>query len=143
MYTPIEWQDEYSVGVKELDEQHQHLLNIINTLLKEQRDEYNAVKLSEAISSLIHYAYVHFATEERYLAQTQFPDLKKHILEHVDFIMKTLELSFKVKKGSKDNRLELLRYLKSWFSSHVLGVDRLYIPFLGANKESPQQAAEY
>jgi len=29
MYKKIEWQDEYSVGVKELDEQHQKMLNII------------------------------------------------------------------------------------------------------------------
>ena len=116
--------------VKELDDQHQILLDIINTLLKEQRDEYNANKLSETISSLIHYAYVHFATEERYLAQVNYPDLKQHILEHVDFIMKTLELSLKVKEDTKDNRLELLKYLKGWYSSHVLGIDRLYIPFL-------------
>jgi hemerythrin len=132
MYTPIEWQDEYSVGVKELDEQHQILLNIINTLLKEQRDEYNAAMLSETISLLIHYAYVHFATEERYLVQARFPDLQKQILEHVEFIMKTLELSLNVKEGTKDNRLKLLEYLKEWFSSHVLGLDRQYIPFLTA-----------
>ena len=100
----------------------------------EQQDEYDAIKLSEAISSLIHYAYVHFATEERYLAQTHFPGLEQHILMHVDFIMKTLELSLKVKEGTKDNRLELLRYLKNWYSSHVLGIDRLYIPFLNAQR---------
>ncbi|MGD1046347.1 MAG: bacteriohemerythrin [Bacteroidota bacterium] len=134
MYTPIKWQDEYSVGVKELDEQHQNMLNIINTLLAEQQNEYDADKLSETISSLIHHAYVHFAAEEKYLVQTNFPDIKIHVLEHVGFIMKTLELSLKVKEGTKDNRLELLRYLKGWYSSHVLGIDRLYIPFLKANK---------
>ena len=134
MNRPLEWQDEYTVGVKELDEQHQFLLKIINTLLIEQQDEYDAIKLSEAISSLIHYAYVHFATEERYLAEARFPNLEQHILMHVDFIMKTLELSLKVKEGTKDNRLELLRYLKNWYSSHVLGIDRLYIPFLNAQR---------
>ena len=133
MYTPIKWQDEYSVGVKELDEQHQNMLNIINTLLIGQKDEYDAIKLSETISSLIHHAYIHFATEERYLVQTNYPDIKTHVLEHVGFIMKTLELSLKVKEGTKDNRLELLRYLKGWYSSHVLGSDRLYIPILKAN----------
>jgi len=130
MYKPIEWQDEYSVGVKELDNQHQNLLKIINTLLKEQQNEYDAIELSETISSLIHYAYVHFASEERYLMQTHFPDFKQHVLEHVNFIMKTLELSLKVKEGTKDNRLQLLRYLKKWYSSHVLGKDRQYIPYL-------------
>ena len=133
MYTPIEWQDEYSVGVKELDDQHKILLDFINTLLKEQVNEYNAAQLSESVSSLIHYAYVHFATEERYLAQTPFPDLKQHILEHVDSIMKTMELSLKVKEDIQDNRRELLAYLKGWYSSHVLGIDRLYIPLLQAN----------
>jgi hemerythrin-like metal-binding protein len=134
MTRPLEWQEEYTVGIKELDGQHQALLNIINTLLMEDQDEYDAVKVSEATSSLIHYAYVHFATEERYLAQAQFPHLEQHILLHVDFIMKTLELSLKVKEGTLDSRLELLHYLQGWYSSHVLGIDRLYIPFLKANR---------
>jgi hemerythrin-like metal-binding protein len=133
MYTPIEWQNEYSVGVKDLDDQHQKLLHIINTLLNERREKYNATKLSNAISSLIHYAYIHFAAEERYLAQTHFPDLEQHILEHVGFIMKTLELSLNIKEGTHENRLELLRYLKGWYSSHVLGIDRQYIQILKAN----------
>jgi hemerythrin-like metal-binding protein len=130
MITLLEWQNDYSVGVKELDEQHQNLLSIINTLLKEQQDELNADKLSSAISTLIHYAYVHFATEERYLLQAHFPDLKQHILEHVSFIMKTLELSLKVKEDTKEQRIELLRYLKAWYSLHVLGIDRQYLPYL-------------
>jgi len=134
MTRPLEWQDEYTVGVKELDGQHQALLNIINTLLMEERDENDADTLFGATSSLIHYAYIHFATEERYLAEAHFPHLEQHILMHVDFIMKTLELSLKVKEGTRDSRLELLHYLKGWYSSHVLGIDRLYIPFLQANR---------
>jgi hemerythrin len=47
--------------------------------------------------------------------------------------MKTMELSLKVKEKIQDNRRELLEYLKGWYSSHVLGIDRLYIPFLKAN----------
>jgi len=133
MFTPIKWQAEYSVGVKELDEQHQNMLNIINSLLIDQQDEYDAIKLSETISSLIHHAYIHFATEERYLAQTNYPDIKSHVLDHVGFIMRTLELSLKVKEGTKDSRLDLLKYLEKWYSLHVLGIDRLYIPILKAN----------
>jgi hemerythrin-like metal-binding protein len=133
MYRTIQWQDEYSVGVKELDDQHQNLLNIINSLLTETGDEYDAIKFSESISSLVHYAYVHFATEERYLSQMNYPDIKSHILDHVGFIMKTLELSLKANEGAKDSRLDLLRYLEKWYSLHVLGIDRLYISYLTAD----------
>jgi len=132
MYTPIAWHEEYSVGVKELDDQHKNMLRIINTLLIGQKDEYDPLGMADTISELIHHAYIHFAAEERYLDQTNYPERKQHILEHVGFIMKTLELSVQVKDGSNDHRLELLRYLKGWYSSHVLVSDRFYIPYLSA-----------
>jgi hemerythrin len=132
----IEWQDEYTVGVKELDDQHRSLLNTINMLLEEQRDKYEAAKFSPALSSLIHYAYTHFATEERYLLQVHFPDLKQHVLEHIDFIMKTLGLALRIESSGDESRIELLRYLKEWYSSHVLGTDRQYIPFLASKKNT-------
>ncbi|MGA3287748.1 MAG: hemerythrin family protein [Bacteroidota bacterium] len=132
----IEWQDDYTVGVKELDDQHRCLLNTINTLLEEQGDKYEAAKFSPALSSLIYYAYTHFATEERYLLQVHFPDLKQHVLEHIDFIMKTLGLALRVKSGGDETRIELLRYLKEWYSSHVLVTDRQYIPFLASKKST-------
>jgi len=133
----IEWQNEYTVGVKELDDQHRNLLNTINTLLEEQRDKYEAAKFSPALSSIIHYAYTHFATEERYLLQVHFPNLKQHVLEHIDFIMKTVGLALRIESSSGDElRIELLRYLKEWYSYHVLGTDRHYIPFLASKKIS-------
>jgi len=126
----LEWQNEYSVGVEEIDDQHRSLLDTINTILEEQRVRYDASKFSPALYSLIHYAYTHFATEERYLLKVHFPDLKQHVMEHIDFIMKTLSLALKVASSGDESRLELLRYLKEWYSNHVLGTDRKYIPFL-------------
>jgi hemerythrin len=123
--------------VKELDDQHRNLLKTINTLLEEQRDKYEAAKFSPALSSIIHYAYTHFATEERYLLQVHFPNLKQHVLEHIDFIMKTVGLALRIESSSGDElRIELLRYLKEWYSYHVLGTDRHYIPFLASKKIS-------
>jgi hemerythrin-like metal-binding protein len=106
-------------------------------LIQEQEDKYEAAKFSPALSSLIHYAYTHFATEERYLLQVHFPSLKQHILEHIDFIMKTVGLALRIESSSGDElRIELLRYLKEWYSNHVLGVDRHYIPFLASQKNT-------
>ncbi len=126
--TSIKWQDEYSVGVAELDDQHRLLLRTINEVIEEQRDRCNPEKFSEKFAWLIHYAYTHFATEERYMAKAEFPGLRSHILEHIDFIMKTLGLALRV--DDNRTRLELLSYLNNWFSSHVLVLDRKYIPFL-------------
>jgi hemerythrin len=50
--------------------------------------------------------------------------------------MKTLCLALKVENGGDETRIELLRYLKEWYSSHVLGTDRQYIPFLASKKNT-------
>jgi hemerythrin-like metal-binding protein len=134
MQTPLVWLEEYSVGVKELDDQHHHLLNIINSLLLEKQEKITGDTLSETISSMVHHAYVHFASEEKYMEQVNYPDLKQHVLEHVSFILRTLELSLKVKEGTSNNQLELLSYLTEWYASHVLGADRLYVPYLAAKR---------
>ena len=125
----LEWQDEYSVGVKELDAQHKSLLNVINVLIEGEQREFEKEQFSATIRSLIHYAYTHFATEERYMTQVSFPEQEQHVLEHMDFIIKVLSLALKAEEGSAENRKELLQFLKEWYSFHVLGNDRHYIPF--------------
>jgi hemerythrin-like metal-binding protein len=126
----IPWKDNYSIGVPELDQQHQRLLDIINQLIKEQREPFNSEKFSISISTLTHFAYTHFAAEERILRDTNFPDLNKHVLSHIDFIMKMMGLALKGEQGNNEDRKELLRYLRDWYAGHVLGIDRFYIPYV-------------
>ncbi len=128
----LEWIPEYSVGIEELDAQHRSLHDTFNRMIEEQKEPYNAAKFSASLSTLIHYAYVHFATEERYLAEAHFPHLREHVIEHVGFIMKTMSLAMKVSEEKQDHRIELLLFLREWFTTHVHGSDRKYIPYLAA-----------
>jgi hemerythrin-like metal-binding protein len=128
--TTIPWKEIYTVGVPEIDQQHQRLLGIINQLIEEQRDAFNREKFSAAVSLLTHYAYTHFATEERIMSEVKFPDIKDHVLDHVNFIMKMMGLALKVEQGDNADRQELLCYLRDWYAGHVLGIDRFYIPYV-------------
>ena len=129
---PIEWDDKYSVGIGDLDVQHKGLLIIINNLIEADGKKVNSKQYSDIVASLIHYAYTHFATEENYMTQAEYPDQPKHILEHVDFIMKVMSLALKVENGNQADRDELLTFLKNWFSAHILVIDRYYIPYFAA-----------
>jgi hemerythrin-like metal-binding protein len=131
----IHWQDNYTVGILELDHQHQVLLGIINTLIDDQYLVYNAEKFDQTFHKLLHYAYTHFATEEKYLQRAQFPAFDQHVTHHIDFIMQLLTFALRLQQRETKSCVEILLFLKNWYSNHVLGIDRLYIKYVALLKQ--------
>jgi hemerythrin-like metal-binding protein len=126
---PIPWKEQYEVGVKEIDEQHQHLLDIINQVIVsiEKRNEWKTT--SSIIDSLIHYAYNHFSTEERYMLESGYPELSWHIGLHLEFIRKVFVMSERAKQRIPGVHQEILSYLEKWYYEHVLEIDRKYMSY--------------
>jgi hemerythrin-like metal-binding protein len=127
---PMPWKERYSVGVKEIDQQHRGLLDIINQIISsfEKKDKWQST--SAIIDSLIHYAYNHFATEERYMLEAEYPELSWHIGLHLTFIRKVFLMSEEYNQKGLAMQKEILTYLASWYSSHVLEIDRKYMPYM-------------
>ncbi len=129
---PIPWKEQFKVGVEKIDEQHRHLLDIINQIIEsiEKNSEWKTT--ATIIDSLINYAYNHFSTEERYMMESGYPELQEHVALHLEFIRKVFAMSEEVTlKGAVVQR-EMLSYVTSWYTNHVLGVDRKYMPYLEA-----------
>ena len=59
----IQWSDELSDGVRELDAQHQRLIQMINELNDAMLQGKGKDALSEVIAGLHQYARTHFASE--------------------------------------------------------------------------------
>lgn len=120
------WKQSYSVGVEEIDRQHQRLLEIIN--------DFEATRLQPAVSedifvvlnSLIKYADEHFATEERYLVKYDFPQTVQHQKEHVQFTIEVFKLAQRLSKHDPNIREEITDFLLGWYRSHVLETDQRY-----------------
>ena len=128
----ITWDDRFSVGVKEIDQQHRGLLDILNRIIDSIQNGKEWKSTSEIIDLLINYAYNHFATEERYMRDAEYPDLTFHVSLHLEFIRKVFEMSQEAKvKGPEMQREELI-FLAGWYNSHILGVDRKYMDSLAA-----------
>ena len=124
------WKERYSVGVEEIDRQHRGLLDIMNQITNsfEKKDDWQAT--SAIINSLIHYAYNHFATEERYMMEAEYPELSLHIGLHIGFMRKVFLMSEEYKQNGLALQKEILAYLTNWYSSHVLEVDRKYMSYI-------------
>ena len=62
----IQWSSSLSVKVKQIDDEHQKLIKLINDLNDAMRVGKGKEALGKIINELVNYAAVHFNTEERY-----------------------------------------------------------------------------
>jgi hemerythrin len=81
----INWDESYSVGVKELDEQHKQLFRMIDDLFESIDTVVDSQKVSDVLAGLREYASVHFETEERYMSECGYPDIENHKWTHEQF----------------------------------------------------------
>lgn len=126
----FDWQDKFSVNIKEMDHQHLRLVEMINelyrALLSNNPDEF----LGEMLHRLVEYAAVHFQKEEELLEKYRFPELDSHKKEHEAFVEKIIDYHKQFKAGTLTLSVEIVNFLKSWLKDHIIGIDKKYGPFL-------------
>lgn len=131
--TYMSWSPDYSVNVKEIDEQHKKLFGIINTLHQAMLDEKGREIQSRVIAEMIDYANTHFKTEEKYMLQFNFSWYHEHKTEHERYTKKTLELKERLENVGFVTTLEILNFLKDWWQGHILKIDKNYSKLFNEN----------
>jgi hemerythrin len=78
----MDWSDQYSVGVKKMDDQHRTLVGMLNKLYDAMMN-HCAIEITEPlVKQLMQYAQTHFVDEEALMATTGFPQLNEHREQH-------------------------------------------------------------
>lgn len=126
----IPWSPQFCVGHPHLDEQHRILLDTINQLASaDSLNNHYAVAM--IIDELHAYAAFHFDTEEKVIADINFPALEEHRREHQEFVqwIDNFRDDY-VSSGKKPLGAPVLAFLKQWLSDHILQSDQNYRPYL-------------
>ncbi|WP_018963592.1 bacteriohemerythrin [Coprothermobacter platensis] len=127
----IVWKDEYSVGIKMVDDQHKELFARINKLFDEiQKGNKNEVL--QVLNFLNDYTVYHFNAEQNLMAQAKYPDLEEHIKKHEWF-----KGQIKAFHDEIDNKgvgvtvtVKLNKVLVDWLINHVTKTDTQYAPYV-------------
>lgn len=128
----IRWNDEFSVGVLEMDKQHLKLIDMINRLIKEQKVLTDAATVSEMLTEMTDYALEHFRAEEFLLSEYGYEEKDKQTRQHQEFIVKTQSFYSATDIGANILSKALLDYLSDWMVNHILEEDMKYKAFFRA-----------
>jgi len=125
--TNLIWNDSYTVGVKEIDDQHKKLFTIINSRFDLMQNANSEEKLKAVLQELSDYASYHFQTEEKYFHQFNYVKTLEHVDQHEAY--KKVMQGF-TEKLQIENKLTvayaLMDYMVSWWIHHVTGADQEY-----------------
>jgi len=126
----LDWNENYDVGVKEFNKQHERLFGFVNSLFKivGLKDKTNT--MDEVMEGLVNYTVTHFAAEENLMRENDYPEYEAHKDEHDKLCREVTDIYAKYKAGDKINSVELLIFLVNWLKNHIEKIDKKYGPFL-------------
>ena len=122
----IEWSDQFSVGVELLDQQHKHLIELINILAAKPESEISVDSVIHVLEQMKKYAKIHFESEEQYLSEHKYAHLAAHKVQHREFEKKTETFLRAMRLPVDDVPHTVFVFLRYWWMDHILEDDMKY-----------------
>jgi hemerythrin len=129
----VTWDQSYRVSVKRLDEQHQKLFSLINSLHEAMRQGKGQEVVQDTVHELATYTVTHFRAEEELLRKAGYPGLVAHQSEHQRFVARVNQFVEDVKAGKLASSIAVLGFLKDWLTEHIKRTDGPYVAHLTAH----------
>ncbi len=76
------WQDELSVGIAEVDEDHKRFIQLVNDLNEAIAGKKGLTEIRRRMQLIMEDADLHFAHEERLFREWNYPDADDHAAKH-------------------------------------------------------------
>jgi hemerythrin len=141
--TRIRWSRRLSVGVDEIDAQHQEWIRHHNLLADAVGRHEGPVRLGQVLGFLLDYVTGHFAAEERLMADHGYPDRASHAARHAEFKAILGDLVRDYREEGASNRLATAvdGELRAWLVQHITTVDLRLGEFLKKGGYGPGAAS--
>lgn len=126
----LSWNDNLSVGIDVIDEDHKKLIGLINTLQTAVMYSSGETYERQALQEVVDYTVYHFKREEDLMSEHGYPNFEEHKKSHHKMIEEVNKLVDEY-ENNRDNAIcDLTKFLKSWLIKHIAGTDQQYSQFL-------------
>ncbi len=128
---PITWTPSLAVGIPEIDHQHQELFYRLSKLL-EGITGGDRSEVARLIEFLGEYVVKHFGAEERWMAESEYPDYAAHKAEHDAFMQDYVRFSVELEKMGPTALLGMRvnNWIADWLRRHIMDRDMALGRFL-------------
>ena len=128
----LSWNENYSVNIREIDDQHKRLLALVGNLHTAMLQGQGKQTLGKILDGVVAYAASHFATEERLMKTHGYPEFDEHRQIHARMTQKVLDIQKQYHQGQVNITLDTMKFLEDWVTKHIMGTDKKYGPFLNS-----------
>lgn len=120
----VEWDETLKLGVKQMDEHHERLVEILNDcyralMLNDHRHELHAI-----VEELESYTRYHFQTEESLMKDAGYRESGPHGEVHQRFMESICDFKGRLAAGESFVAVDVLNFLKDWLVEHIMRTDR-------------------
>lgn len=119
----IQWKDEYSLGVEDIDHEHRELIDLVREVF-DCIASGHAREWTEALMGDLYAAISgHFALEEDIMRRSGYPEYDAHKADHEHLLDVLLELIDAVAGGAPMDEERLGNEVNEWFARHFRTFD--------------------
>jgi len=114
------WNDKYLIGIEQFDNDHKHLMTLLNEIfdvfMSHKRNENRSQEILDALTT---YTTRHFSDEESWMRVRNYSRTKEHVQDHQRFVQRLVELKKNFQDGTGHLTLDIISFLKVWLLTHI------------------------
>jgi len=120
------WNDNLSVGVNVIDDQHKMLLKHLAELSEAVESHHGPGEIATTLDFLVDYTDFHFGTEEKHMKANDYPEFEQHLAMHNQFktTLSNLGEDFQEEGATPALAEAINNLLINWFIKHIEAVDQ-------------------
>ena len=136
MNTMFHWTKDYAVGVRQIDQEHQRLFALAESLHQAMLAGQGKAILQDLLASLVDYTRYHFAHEEQLMQRIRYPDYPQHREQHEDLASKVRAIQDRFSSCEITITIEVMQFLMEWLKNHTTTSDRGIAGYMKASERS-------
>jgi hemerythrin len=119
----IEWRDDFSVGVPDVDHEHQELIRLINELHDAMSHDNSDVTVMDFLGEIYAHVAAHFALEEKIMRERNYDQYSDHKADHEALLDELRDIMDDYEENAFFSDDIFANAVGSWFSDHFRNRD--------------------